>query len=317
MKKLICVLLTLTLLLGLTACGDSAKNTSMVAMEEAAEAPMAMAAGADMALKTNSTGSTASVPQGRKWIITVDMHVETDDLEVLQEALSGKIEGMEGYIEDQSVYNGSNYASHRYRNANLTVRIPADRIDSFTEEVSGISNVVSNNLRREDVTLNYVATESKVTALKTEETRLLELLAKAETMADLLEVEARLSDVRYELESYTTQLRTLDNQIDYATIYLYIEEVQEYTPVEDPTLWERITEGFADSLEGVGESLQDLLVFVIAAFPFLVVYGGAGVVIFLLVRKVSRMKKKKKNPEQKQRKTPPGHPGGVLYFGIH
>lgn len=299
MKKLMCVLLTLTLLLGLTACGGAAKNTSMVAMEEAAEAPMAMAAGADMALKANSTGSTASVPQGRKWIITVDMHVETDDLEVLQEALSGKIEGMEGYIEDQSVYNGSNYASHRYRNANLTVRIPADRIDSFTEEVSGISNVVSNNLRREDVTLNYVATESKVTALKTEETRLLELLAQAETMADLLEVEARLSDVRYELESYTTQLRTLDNQIDYATIYLYIEEVQEYTPVEEPTLWERITEGFADSLEGVGESLQDLLVFVIAAFPFLVVYGGAGVVIFLLVRKVSRMKKKKKNPEQK------------------
>lgn len=298
MKKMTCLFLALTLLLGLTACGGANKSESMVYMESAAAAPMEGAAN-DVALKASGSAASASVPQGRKWIITVDMSVETDDLEVLQEALTQKIEGMDGYIEDQSIYNGSAYANRRYRNANLTVRIPADRINSFTEEVSEVSNVVSNNLRREDVTLTYVATESKVTALKTEETRLLELLAQAETMSDLLEIEARLSDVRYELESYTTQLRTLDNQIDYATVYLFIEEVQEYTPVEEPSLWERITEGFADSLEGVGESLQDLLVFVIAAFPFLVVYGGAGSVIFLLVRKVVRLKKKKRNPEQK------------------
>ena len=298
MKKMTCLLLALTLLLGLTACGGANKSESMVYMESAAAAPMEGAAN-DVALKASGSTASASVPQGRKWIITVDMSVETDDLEVLQDALTQKIEGMDGYIEDQSIYNGSAYANRRYRNANLTVRIPADRINSFTEEVSEVSNVVSNNLRREDVTLTYVATESKVTALKTEETRLLELLAQAETMSDLLEIEARLSDVRYELESYTTQLRTLDNQIDYATVYLFIEEVQEYTPVEEPSLWERITEGFADSLEGVGESLQDLLVFVIAAFPFLVVYGGAGSVIFLLVRKVVRLKKKKRNPEQK------------------
>ena len=234
------------------------------------------------------------------------MSVETDNLETLQEALAPRIEELEGYIEDQSVYNGSTYSSRRYRNANMTVRIPADRVEEFTAEVGGMSNVVSTSLRREDVTLNYVATESKVTALKTEETRLLELLAQAETMSDLLEIEARLSDVRYELESYTTQLRTLDNQINYATVYLFIEEVQEYTPVEEPTLWERITGGFSDSIEGLLESLQDLLVGIVVIFPFVLVYGAMALVLILLIRYLRKKsgkklfrRKKKTNSENK------------------
>ena len=293
MKKITCLLLALTLLLGLTACGGASKSESMVYMESAAAAPMEGAAN-DVALKASGSTASASVPQGRKWIITVDMSVETDDLEVLQEALTQKIEGMDGYIEDQSIYNGSAYANRRYRNANLTVRIPADRINSFTEEVSEVSNVVSNNLRREDVTLTYVATESKVTALKTEEIRLLELLAQAETMSDLLEIEARLSDVRYELESYTTQLRTLDNQIDYATVYLFIEEVQEYTPVEEPSLWERITKGFSDSVKGLAEGTVDLLVWLITSSPYLMVFGVISILAVLLTKRVRKINRKRK-----------------------
>ena len=145
-------------------------------------------------------------------------------------------------------------------------------------------------------------------ALKTEESRLLELLAGAETMSDLLEIEARLSDVRYELESYTSRLRTLDNQINYATVYLFIEEVQEYTPVEEPTFFERITEGFADSLEGLWQSLQDLAVFLVVSFPYILVYGGIGLVLILVLKKLrkgrnllrkQKKEKKEEKPEEK------------------
>lgn len=301
MKKWTGLLLILCLLLSLTACGGASRTETMYSMkEEAMEAPM-MAAGAanDMVLSSNtSAGSTAKVPDNRKWIITVDMNVETDDLEVLQEALSERIENLDGYIEDQSVYNGSTYSSRRYRNANMTVRIPAEKVEEFTTEVGGLSNVVSNNLRREDVTLNYVATESKVTALKTEESRLLELLAQAETMSDLLEIEARLSDVRYELESYTTQLRTLDNQINYATVYLFIEEVQEYTPVEEPTLWERITVGFSDSVKGLAEGTVDIFVWLITSSPYLVVFGVMTILVILLTKRVRKLRKKKNENKQ-------------------
>lgn len=295
LKKYVSLFLALMLLVGiLTGCGGSSKD--MAVMEAAAEAPAAMAGGASNGTLTSTVDSgSTTVPENRKWIITVYMSAETENLDAMTAALDERITQLQGYVEDQHIYNGSAYSSRRYRSASLTIRIPAEDVDAFTEQVSGIANVVSQEKNLEDVTLSYVDTESRMTALETEEARLLELLAKAETMSDLLEIEERLTDVRYELEKVTSQLRTYDNQINYATIHLDISEVQEYTPVEDPTLWERITGSFSDSLEDLGESLQDLLVGIIAVSPFLLVYGSLALVIFLTVRKIM-----KKHPREKK-----------------
>ena len=312
MKKMTAFLVTLCMLAALLAgCGGASKSTQ--AFDAAAAAPAEAANGAyyDMESAKSEdgglTGDTDStvLPEGRKWIITVNMSAETEDLDALMEALNGKISGLGGYVEDQDSYNGSMYSSRRYRSASLTVRIPAERVDEFTEEMSGIANVVSTNLSREDITLSYVATESRVKALQTEEARLLELMEQAETMADLLEIESRLTDVRYELENRASQLRLYDNQVDYATIYLSIDEVQEYTPVEEPTVWERISGGFVSSVKGVGNGLLDLLVWVLAKSPYLVILGGvtAGVVVLIKKRKARKAAKKaaKQNPTEESK----------------
>ena len=213
------------------------------------------------------------VPQNRKWIVTVRMDAETEDLDTLLTQLEQQITGLNGYVEDQELYNGSTYSSRRHRSASLTIRIPAEDVDLFAQEVAGIANVISRNLSREDITLNYVATESKITALKTEEARLLELLAQAENMSDLLEIEARLSEVRYELERYSSQLRLYDNQVDYATIYLSVSEVQEYTPAVERTVGERIRDGFTSSVKGLRDGIVDFTVWVLSNSPYLVVWA--------------------------------------------
>lgn len=315
MKKMTAFLVTLCMLAALLAgCGGASKSTQAFdAATPAAAAPAEAANGAyyDMESAKSEdgglTGDTDStvLPEGRKWIITVNMSAETEDLDALMETLNGKISGLGGYVEDQDSYNGSMYSSRRYRSASLTVRIPAERVDEFTEEMSGIANVVSTNLSREDITLSYVATESRVKALQTEEARLLELMEQAETMADLLEIESRLTDVRYELENRASQLRLYDNQVDYATIYLSIDEVQEYTPVEEPTVWERISGGFVSSIKGVGNGLLDLLVWVLAKSPYLVILGGVtvGVVVLIKKRKARKAAKKaaKQNPTEESK----------------
>jgi len=301
MKNLTTLLLAMIMVLTLlTACGGSSQSAPAMkgdyAMEEiAAEAPAAMANGS---LSDSSESGTGALPENRKWITTVYMDAETEDLDALLEDLSQRINALNGYVEDQDIYNGSANATYRRRNANLTIRIPADDVDKFMQEVEGISNVISKNLNREDITLNYTATESKITALKTEEARLLELLAKAENMSDLLEIEARLSDVRYELERYSSQLRLYDNQVNYATIHLSVSQVVEYTPVAEKTVWERIRDGFSDSLEGLWDGLVDLFVWILVASPYLVVYGGIAAVIAVIVHK-NRKKRRMKNVQPK------------------
>ncbi len=307
MKKIVSLLLTALLVLMLFAgCGGSAKSGA--AYDMAAEAPQAApvemmkteAAGGAV-LEEMETGNTgANVPQDRKWIVTVDMSVETEDLDSLMEALNGHISEMQGYVEDQNIRNGSAYVARRYRSASLTVRVPADQVDAFTQAVGGIANVVRSSKSMEDITLTYVSTESRMKALQTEEARLLELMEQAETMSDLLEIEARLTDVRYELESVTSRLRTYDNQVDYATIYVNIEEVQEYTPVKERTVWERISEGFVSSVKGLWKSLVDVFVWILVNSPYLLVWGivlTGGVWLLRRLRKWKPRKKNKKAPK--------------------
>jgi len=302
LSALLCVLLLAGLLAG---CGGASKSEGMMMN---AMAPMEAAGSADYAVAETMAASealteegmdSAQLPDNRKWIITVDISAETEDMDALLAAVQTQIDSLGGYVEDQWISNGSRYSTYRYRNANLTVRIPAENVDAFTEKVSGISNVVRSSKSLEDITLIYVDTESRLKALETEEARLLELMEQAETMSDLLEIEGRLTDVRYELESVASQLRSYDNKVNYATVYLNIEEVTEYTPVAEETLWQRISGGFVKSLKGVGEGIVDVAVWVLVNIPYLLVWGA---LVFVAV-KLIRFPRKKHPPKKTSRKS--------------
>ena len=299
--KLFAMLLCLGLVCALLAgCGTTTKQEAAES-DTAAPAEAMRADGAGINTLSAASADTAlTPPEGRKWIVTVNLTAETEDLDSLTQGLNQKIQALGGYVEDQHIHNGSAYAAHRYRSASLTVRIPAEQVDSFTAEVAGMANVVSQEKNLEDITLRYVATESRLAALEAEQKRLMELLEQAETMADLLEIEQRLTDVRYELENAASQKRLFDNQIDYATIYLELEEVQEYTPVEEPGLWQRISGGFMDSLKGLGRHALDLVVWVLAYSPYLAVLGGLGWGTVALIRRSRRRKAEKKANSEKK-----------------
>ena len=302
----------------LAGCGASSKSEGIMMNQSA---PMAAAGTADYAVAETMAASealteegmdSAQLPDNRKWIITVDISAETEDMDALLAAVQTQIDSLGGYVEDQWISNGSRYSTYRYRNANLTVRIPAENVDAFTEKVSGISNVVRSSKSLEDITLIYVDTESRLKALETEEARLLELMEQAENMSDLLEIEGRLTDVRYELESVASQLRSYDNKVNYATVYLNIEEVTEYTPVAEETLWQRISGGFVKSLKGVGEGIVDVAVWVLVNIPYLLVWGALLFVAVKLIRflrkkhppkKTSRKEKPEEKAEEKERPT--------------
>lgn len=293
-RKWLCILLSLLLLLSLAGCGAKSMATddgNMDYFSEGEKAPAENGSG----LYGDGYDSPAPQSENRKWIITTHISAETEDMDVLLSQLEEQIEAAEGYVEDQNIHNGSAYSGHRrYRSADLTVRVPADRVEAFVTKMEDISNIVSSSTNRVDVTLSYADVESRLNALRAEEARLLELMAQAENMSDLLEIEGRLTDVRYQLESAASQLKLYDNQVDYATIYLSISEVQEYTPVEEKTVWQRIGEGFMDSLEGLWTILVELFVFVLAASPYLVVIAGIVVLIVFLAKK----RRGKKRPPQ-------------------
>ena len=230
----------------------------------------------------------------RKLIKTVDMSIETNDLSTMIDGISNRIEAYGGYIEYSYVYNGSESSYKSNKSANITARIPSGKLDAFLDNVEENSNIISKNINVTDVTLSYVDTEAKKDSLVTQQKRLLELMAEAESVEDIITIEDRLSNIEYELDSAQRQIRSFENQIDYSTVALDIKEVKEFTPVEPVSRIQRMKDGFVDSVISVFEGLLDFGVGFVIAIPFLIVWAIIITIIVLIIRLIIKHHKKKK-----------------------
>lgn len=212
--------------------------------------------------------------------------------------INARIAALGGYIESRNIQNGSRYSGRQYRSATLVIRIPAGQLDSFVQQVGDASNIVSTTENSDDVTLEYVDTESRLKVLRTEEERLLQFLSEAESISEMLEIEKRLTTIQTEIESLTAQLKTYDNLVDYGTVTLNITEVEVYTVVEEvePTMWEEITEGFNASIDNLLAIGRGLLVFLLSASPYLILLGLVALAVLLFIRAYDRRQKRKAAP---------------------
>lgn len=248
--------------------------------------------------KEQASGSVSGMNQ--KLVRTVQIEAETNDMDALLGELDSRIRALGGYVENKSTRNGGSTSTRKYRYADMTIRIPADRLDEFVTHLNGQTNVINYRESADDITLRYVATQSRVTALETEQQRLLELLAKADNMSDLLLIEERLTNVRTELEEVTSQMRIFDNMVDYGTVQLNITEVQVYTMVEEETVWQKIGSGLSKNWQNLCEGAEGVFVFLVTSLPYLIPIGGAVIVTVIAVKLAARKTKKKLNPTPKE-----------------
>lgn len=306
MKKKVLAVLAVVMMIGWTAgCGAaSGGSADKYAMEESAvaEAPEAAAwdAGGYEAEITSENGIESVQKTSQKLIKTVNLDIQTREFEELTGKIAEKVKELGGYIESSSVW-GNSYYSNSTRNADYTLRIPSDKLDQFVQEASELGNVTYKNESIEDVTLQYVDVESRKAALEVSQKRLLELLEQAESMEDILTIESKLSEVRYELENYGSRLRVLDNQIDYSTVYLSINEVERITPVGEKSFFEEVADRFGDSVYRVTKGLRSLAIDILGGLPILAVWAVIIAIVVFVVHKIRGTVKKKKEAKEEKK----------------
>ena len=295
-------------LLTFTGCGSASSDMAMMTTSKSADGAYESAFydtgdvyaneyeydTAEAVAEEGAQEEVAVQDTSRKLIRNVSMDVETEEFETLYARVNEKTKAYGGYVESSNVYNNSSYYGESLRNASLTIRIPQDKLDSFLSNVAEISNVTSRSENVTDVTLQYVDMESHKKALEVEQERLLDLMEQAESVEDIITIESRLSDVRYQIESMESQLRTMDNQVNYSTVNLYINEVKKLTPVEEQDTWERISSGFINSLEDVGEGLSEFGIGVLIDLPYIVVFLIVLLIFVLVIKGIVRGHKKRK-----------------------
>ena len=229
------VVLLAALTAGCSSAGPSAaragaaqKNAAV--QDSAGKVGAAETAGNGSEGKTDGGDKTAVAAQSpRKVVKTAGLSIETLDYGKSTAGFEKSVAEFGGYIENSSVQGTGQGSGASSRTASYTARIPAGRLEEFLDRAGSVGTVVSKSTGGEDVTQNYYDTDTRIKSLETERDRLLDLMKKAEKMADVLAIEQRLTEVQTQIEQLTGDLKRMDSLVSLATVTVSIQEVAAIT----------------------------------------------------------------------------------------
>ena len=253
--------------------------------------------GADYAYTEESYNSNPNSQQGLIMTFSASLDVETLDFETSMASLQKAIRDAGGYISNQYRSGGytNSYGSYVRQSAELTIKVPASRFQEFVEGINNCGSVKSVNTWQEDITSGYLDTQARLQSLNAQKDRLTEMMGKAETVADLIQIEQQLSNTIYQIESYTSQMKVYQNLADYSTVTVYLNEVTVVTsnPI---TFGQRIVDTFRRTGRNIVYFFENLVLGLIEASPVIVFLA---VLTFIIV-KVVKARKARKQKEHEQ-----------------
>ncbi|MGC6769822.1 DUF4349 domain-containing protein [Enterococcus sp. LJL128] len=271
---------------------DYAGEGMLKMYEEPETAPEAESKTAEPSGNEAAVGSKSTVAEAEKTASfytytkqTVDFSRDTAKLEQLVEESGGYIENSERskWMDD-------------LRQANYVLRIPAKGSQDTLKQLKAIGETTDESIRTENYGVAYSDNESRIKALEAEESALLELLSKSEKLDDMLKIQDRLSEIRSEREMLVRSNKSIDNQVDYVTVEVFLKEKNKVEKKqESPSVTDRIQGNWEEQLQYWKNKGEEVLVFIGSNGLYILLAAIGGL---LLWRKYRKYKKSDNNKSQ-------------------
>lgn len=235
--------------------------------------------------------------QERKVIRNGSANLSTLNYDKTVDALTAYANGMGGYVEN--LYTGNQYNPMAeetvLKNGSITIRIPVARFDDFFKTLATYGKVSEKRLSAEDISSQYRDTYNQAVNLEVREAKLREIMETAETVQDVMAVEAELSRVRGEINQLKGTLQQWDALVSLSRITINITEVRSLeTQVSglDTSLMTRIREAFIASVNSVIAGIENLAVWAVSAVPWLLIGGVLLMGLWFPMKKLGWIRRK-------------------------
>ena len=150
----------------------------------------------------------------RKLIISVDLSVNSKDIEKSYKSIEEKVKEYKGYFE--------NIDSYKYRYF-ISLRIPKDNLYNFLEFIENNQNVQNKNINTEDITENYYDIENRIKNREALLDKFRNYLKEAKNIEEILSVEDRINNLTYEIERMKGNFENLTSLIEYSKVNITIK----------------------------------------------------------------------------------------------
>ena len=219
-----------------------------------------------------------------KIIRTISLTMVSREFDKDLEALNAALQAVGGHVEYSDI--AADRGSRRY--ANLTLRVPKEKLDTFLTSAKGLGRTLSMTESQVDVSEQYQDVDTRLATQQSKMARLQDLLLKAMTVTDVLEIEREIADTQYQIDSLTGSLRGMDSKVDYSTVTVSLSEESVAATAPDQSLFDRIGVAIADAWHQVKVFLTDAVVFLSVILP----YALALFILVIIIKKIFWRKKK-------------------------
>lgn len=221
-------------------------------------------------------------------IKTGSMTMESEDIGNTVTFLENITADFGGWVESRSIGGGAN------KFADLTLRVPAHLYEDFVIRVHEIGRVRHFNDSVIDATAEYHDSQARLNINRAEEARLLEFIENSGELEDIIRLEARLSDVRLEIERHEANMRRIDMAVSFSTLYVHL--IERGAPAIRPlgtNLGTRMGDGFTSSASGIVRFMENMaVVFAYISVPVSILGACAltGALVYKKHRKLKQVK---------------------------
>lgn len=228
------------------------------------------------------TAPESDLDIGEKVIETASLDFETTHFDDSLEFVNRTISEFDATIQHSS--RGQSTSSYGYVGdyISMTIRVPQDNLPSFVDVLNEFERfyIQHQEIGRQDVTRTYRDNETRIEILREEEAVLRQMLEEQGSLEEILQIRTRLSEVVAEREILENQNRNYDQQIDYSTVYLTIQQTDRVNQQDVSGFWDRLGNAFIDSFYRFVAVLQNLVITFVYLFPFIIILGVIAYIVY-------------------------------------
>lgn len=260
------------LLFFILGCSNDGSHNDVVGRESSSEAYEMV--------EDNHAASQKNPVKEQKIIKTARLVFETQNIEATHKNILQLASQYKGLL--QSDDSGKDY-SRIYKN--LVVRIPTENFEPFLNSISeGVAYFDQRNISQQDVSEEFIDLEARLKAKRELENRYLELLKKANSVKDMLEIERELSNIREEIEARQGRMQYLQDQVSMSTV-----TIEFYKATAETGVTQSYGQKMKHALHGGWNGISVFFIGILYLWPLFFV--SIIVVIFLRIFLKKRRKK--------------------------
>jgi len=225
-----------------------------------------------VSLDQTRTALIDTAPTDRKIIRHADLNLEAESPEEIQHRITSIAETNGGFVVESQQSSTDNRSVKR-DTVTMSIRVPAQKFgDTLNEIRNAAQRVISETVKGDDVTEEFIDVEARLKAKKALEQQFVEIMRRAHSVDDALSVQYQLAEVRGDVERVEGRKRFLENQASLSTIKVRVQTAAAFS-ASASGVSNRFGQSFATGMSFALDFVLGLVTFLIAVLPIALIIG--------------------------------------------